>query len=287
MLFQRAATKQAHHQIGPVRFSPEVVQRHDVGMLQTGHQVRFRFETAHELDPVGQLGPDHLDRHAPTDRWLGATEHRRERALTELRSEHIAAHGGGGRGSAGDQIQRGVLGQDPRFKSLQFRTRPKAGVLGQSLAGNGDGAQRVSLSPGSVERQRVQRLDAFSSRLLLRHRPQVPERFMGAACRQKRRAPLLLGGDVELVELFDGADGPSLLRELCIRPAVPQQQRRVDVFDRTGVIPRRGAGSGGNHQLGESLGVKPTVANVQSVARRFGLQHLSGHPGLGECPAQT
>ena len=69
-LAQRPAPQPAGHQIGPVGVAPIVVERDDVGVLQQGDQMGFRFETAHELGAVDELGADHLHRHLPTHRRL-------------------------------------------------------------------------------------------------------------------------------------------------------------------------------------------------------------------------
>ena len=53
---RRFAAQQPEHQVGAARLAPEVVERHDVGVLEAGHELRLGLEAADERGVVGQLG---------------------------------------------------------------------------------------------------------------------------------------------------------------------------------------------------------------------------------------
>ena len=74
---ERATTQPAHDQVGRVGVTPVVDERHDVGVLDAGHQVRFGLEAADEGRLRGQLAADLLDRHLAPDRGLHPAPHER------------------------------------------------------------------------------------------------------------------------------------------------------------------------------------------------------------------
>ncbi len=79
---QAPTTQPAGHQICAIGLAPEVVERHDVGVLQLGDDVGLGLEAADELRLVDVLGPDHLDRHLATNRRLVGAVHDPEVAGT-------------------------------------------------------------------------------------------------------------------------------------------------------------------------------------------------------------
>ena len=86
-----AGLDQAHHEVGGTRLTPVVVQRDDVRVLEPGDELGLGLEPADERRVVGELGPDHLDRHlAPDDRLVGAVD-RPEGAAPELLAQLVAA----------------------------------------------------------------------------------------------------------------------------------------------------------------------------------------------------
>ena len=80
---ETASPQQTHDEVRRARLAPIVDERHDVRVLEVRYEVRFGLEPANELWPVGELGPDLLDRHLTTDRRLETSIHNRERSLTK------------------------------------------------------------------------------------------------------------------------------------------------------------------------------------------------------------
>jgi hypothetical protein len=59
-----------HDEKGASRLPPEIVQRNDVGMLETGDYPRLLGEAADKVRSLRQFGVDYLDGHLATDCWL-------------------------------------------------------------------------------------------------------------------------------------------------------------------------------------------------------------------------
>ena len=87
---QRSPFHQAHDQVGALGIAPEVVERHDVQVLELGDQLRFALEAADEVGLVSVLGQDHLDGDLPFDERLAGAVHSAVSPLTE-RFEQIIA----------------------------------------------------------------------------------------------------------------------------------------------------------------------------------------------------
>jgi hypothetical protein len=80
---QAAAGEQLHddHK-APVDLA-QLVHRHDVGMLQPGHQARFALEALDEIGVDRQLRVEHFDRHLALQRQVGSAVDRAEPALAQ------------------------------------------------------------------------------------------------------------------------------------------------------------------------------------------------------------
>ena len=88
---QGAADEQAHDQVGTAGLTPEVVQRHNVGVLKTRNRLAFGLKAADEIGTVGELRLDHLDCHCAANRWLFRAKHRTEPAQSDLLADDIVA----------------------------------------------------------------------------------------------------------------------------------------------------------------------------------------------------
>jgi hypothetical protein len=88
---QAAAAQEAHGQVGHSRLTPVVVQRHDVRMLQPGHQLRLRLKTADEVGTVGQLRQNDLEGDLAADQRLKRPVDDAETAGADPLAELIAA----------------------------------------------------------------------------------------------------------------------------------------------------------------------------------------------------
>ena len=92
------AAQPAHHEVRAARLSPEVVQRHDVGMLEAGDELRLALEPADERGVVGEIRVDDLHRDIAAHTGLGRAVHDPEATLTELLAQLVAPQRSG-RGS--------------------------------------------------------------------------------------------------------------------------------------------------------------------------------------------
>ena len=62
--------------IGAIRLSPVIMQRHDVQVLQLGHQVGFQVKASDEVGLVGEARLDDLNRHLAAHVRLVCPVHR-------------------------------------------------------------------------------------------------------------------------------------------------------------------------------------------------------------------
>ena len=69
-IFERSSPQPAHHEVRAARFPPEVVERHDVRMLEAGDELRLVLEPADEQGVVGEIRVNDLDRDVTTDTRL-------------------------------------------------------------------------------------------------------------------------------------------------------------------------------------------------------------------------
>ncbi len=90
-LAQAAAAQIAHHQIGPLRIAPVIVERHNMRMFQARRQLRFHLETADKSRLAGKLRQDDLDRRLTLNRRLVSAIHRPKPTLSDLLAQFIAA----------------------------------------------------------------------------------------------------------------------------------------------------------------------------------------------------
>ncbi|MCZ7627461.1 MAG: hypothetical protein M5R38_18345 [Candidatus Methylomirabilis sp.] len=88
-IMEIAAAQPAHHQIGIVRLAPEIVQRHDVHVLQPGDDLGLRFEPADEFGRVGVARQDDLDGDFALDSRLEGAIYRREPADADQLAQQI------------------------------------------------------------------------------------------------------------------------------------------------------------------------------------------------------
>ena len=96
-ILDRPSAQPAHHEVRAARLSPEVVERHDVGMLEAGDELRLVLEPADERGVVGEVGVDDLHRDIAAHAGLGRAVHDAEATLTELLAEEVAPQRSGRR----------------------------------------------------------------------------------------------------------------------------------------------------------------------------------------------
>ncbi len=85
-----ATTQIAHHQKGPARFAPEVVERNDVGVLQSGDGLRLDLKAADEVGVIGIARRNDFDCYLPLDGWLRGAKDSVEAAAPQLLDDLIA-----------------------------------------------------------------------------------------------------------------------------------------------------------------------------------------------------
>ncbi len=89
------AAQQPHDEERGPRFTPEVVDRHDVGMLQARHEPGLVLEAPDEVGIVGELRADDLHGHLALDPRLHGSVHHGERPRTDPLTELVAVQGAG------------------------------------------------------------------------------------------------------------------------------------------------------------------------------------------------
>ncbi len=107
-ILDRPSPQPPHHEVRAARLSPEVVERHDVGMLESGDELRFALEATDERRIVGEVWMDDLHRDIAAHARLGRSVHDTEATLTELLAELIAPQ----RSGRGSFVEAGVAGRD-------------------------------------------------------------------------------------------------------------------------------------------------------------------------------
>jgi len=85
-----AAAQPAHDQIRVVGLAPEVVERHDMHVLQPGDQLRFGFEPADKFGAVGVARQDDLDGDFALDSRLEGAINSREPADSDQFAQQIS-----------------------------------------------------------------------------------------------------------------------------------------------------------------------------------------------------
>ena len=238
---EAAGVDQAHHEVRGTRLAPVVVQRDDVRVLEPGDELGLGLEPADERRVVGELGPDHLDRHlAPDDRLVGA-EDRAEGAASELLAQLVAAHrqprprtqrprrcrAATSRSAVVDEDLRARGRASPATARPRPRRRAAAGTRRTREAPRRRG--RIGTAPASATSTKRSRSGCWRTRLCSSETssPGQPEPQVGVD-------PVLDRLQAELLEPGDLGLGPRLVGELLVgvtaphgraRPAAPATRR--------------------------------------------------------------
>ena len=70
---------------------PEVVERHDVGMLETSDELCLGLEAPDERAIIGEIGTDHLDGNVAIERRMMRSVHAAERTFADELLQDVAA----------------------------------------------------------------------------------------------------------------------------------------------------------------------------------------------------
>ena len=231
-------------------------------MFEAGDQMGFGLEAAHELGPVGQFGPDHLDRHVTPDRRLGAPVDDSERSLAELFTQAVAPQRRtGGRG----EMQRRVAGDDPAVELVQSGTGFQTELLGEAPPMLLVDAGRLRLSAGAVERQHLEPHQAITQRIRVDVAGQAGECVGVHPGREHRVVPTLDGGQPQLVEPGSLRPSPFLAGDVFVGGAAPEGECFVESGESAVDVDaglRRG-----RDQLAESHRVDLDVTVVAAASR--------------------
>ena len=253
---ERAATKQPEHQERRAGLTPEVVQRHHVGMLDPSHELGFGLEPLHEPRVVGQLRPDRLDRHFSSETRLHGPVDGAERSFADEVSEFVAGH----RNAVGGR-QRRVADQDLLFEVHQHLGRIQPGLLGEVVGESPIGPQRLGLPPAEIQRPHLQRDELLPQRLIGDQSLQIGDRFGMATGLDETLATLLVRNQSEFLQPRRDRRQPPLGSVVSERPTRPQFEGVVVCGDRRGTRrrPRHG------QSLLELVGVVRRIAQHQLV----------------------
>lgn len=218
--------------------TPEVVQGHDVRVLEPGHHPRFALEPANIRRVVRQIRAHDLDGHLPSNRRLDGSIDRPECPLAQCVHQDVAAR----RSSRGDGVQGRIGDGDPLIELDEFAGRLETGLVGEVVAIGLERPERLHLAAGAMQSEHQ-----------LAPKP-VPQRMLGdeafeLSCRiavpaeiEQRLAALLLGREPEFLETRGRRAAPAFIRELGERaptPAGDAHAERLERIERLGLAGRQ------------------------------------------------
>ncbi len=219
-----------HHEIRTIGITPEVEQRHDVGMLQRRHQLRLRFEPAHEPGIVRQFGADRLDRHLTTHAGLSRPIHDTMSALADLSTQHIPAQAISR--EADVARQRSVLQQNPLLEILQLDRwgdpEPLAEFPPQILIR----CQCLGLAARPIESHHQSAAYPLPAGILHDEGLQITDRFLPPTQSEQGIEPVLGRPKPEFGQATDLRLRPLLILELPQHRTPPQRQCLVEQAQR-------------------------------------------------------
>ena len=93
-LLERSAADVFHHEVMEVAEPLDLVDRHDVGMIEPGGEPGLAMEPTDEGPIFGQLRPEHLDRHRPPQPEGFGLEHRAHPAPPQQGDDPVALRRG-------------------------------------------------------------------------------------------------------------------------------------------------------------------------------------------------
>ena len=91
--------KEAEHEVRTPGLTPEVVERHDVRVLESRHELGLRLEPVDERGVIRELGVHDLHRDIPTNLRLHRPMNRPERAAPDHFEQHVPTRNGRPTGS--------------------------------------------------------------------------------------------------------------------------------------------------------------------------------------------
>ena len=228
---ERAGLDQAHHEVCGTRLTPVVVQRDDVWVLEPGDELGFGLETADERRVIGELGPNHLDRHLTPDHRLVGAEHRPESAAPHLLAQFVTPyrqprlHGAAGRRLVGEQVA--VVDENPMFEITQGGRRLDPDLLDQSATERRTRAKRLRCAAAAIEGEHQRQDEPLPQRVLSGETLQLGHQLTRGPESQISVDPVLDRADAEFLESGDLGLCPRLVDELLVGVTTPRRQRRT------------------------------------------------------------
>lgn len=256
----RATAREPEHEIGGTRLAPEVVQRHDVRMLEPGHQPRFTLETADVARVVGELGSHNLHRHIAAHPRLHRTVDRPELALTNDLREHVPTHASANR----HKSQRRIRHRNPTFQFNELARRVKPDLVSQNTPVSMERTQRVGLPTRTEQRHHQLRPKSVPQRMLRHQSLELGHHLYVSTEIETRLHPRLQSNNTDLLKAHHRRPTPLLVRKLTERTPVPQTQRLIQQPHRG----RRRFHCRGTHPGNEPLRVNRHVTAIKPVPLR-------------------
>ena len=219
---QRATPEEPEHQKGSAGPAPEVVQRHDMGMLDAGHELGLGLEPLHEPGIVGQVGADHFDRDLTVEAGLDGSVHRTECTLADDLCQLVARQG-----DCGPSGQQRVALSDAVIQLDQGIRRIEPGFVGEVLTEPLERPQRVGLTPSEVQRPHQEAHEVLAKGLLGYEDLDLDDGIRMASAVDQCRGPLTEREEAQLLEPSGDRQEPPLVGILAIGAARPVAERSV------------------------------------------------------------
>ena len=181
------AAEEPEHEERATRLPPEVVERDDVRMFETGDEAGLDLEPTDELGRVREIGSDRLDRDLPVGARLGRGVHPAVRTLTDRPQDRVAAQR-----SLVRELTRLVVGDDPRLEFDQFAGWLQAGLLGEPRPERPVDAERLGPPACDLERHHEEAHRSFTEWLCGNHGFEPGDGTPVVSDRDQRRGAALL-----------------------------------------------------------------------------------------------
>ncbi len=249
------------HDVGAIGFTPVVVQRHDVRVLERRDGLRVVLEPADEPGVAREPRVHDLDGHVAPHLGLERPVHHGARTVVDPFEQSVPAQ------RLAPQVEVGILPQDPLVQRRQLGRRVDPQLVCEHVARPLERRESVGLPSGAVQRQHQLRPHPLAQVVASEQRLGLTDDPCVLAAREQRVEPVLLGDPAELVQPGGLADQRGLVGQVGEGGAAPQGQGGVQDRDgRRGIGRRRLAGV--SQQLVEPVGVELTGSDLEPVSGR-------------------
>ncbi len=210
-LLEVPAAHPSHHEIGAAPVAPVVVERDDVGMLESCDRLRFLLEATNEARVVGESRMDLLDAHLAAEIGIERSPHDAEGPLADAFEEAVATE------RLARQLQRRVLLQDPPVEILELRGGVDPQLIGEQLLGSPVAFQRVGLPPRAVAGEHQMVPESLPERMLGDQPFEIGQHLRVLSDGETGGQQVLHGVGAQLLQARDLTDEGRRLREVAQR----------------------------------------------------------------------